>query len=192
MIKDIILKSVKVLLLFTVLTGVIYPLVITGIGQILFPYKSNGSLISLDNKVIGSELIAQKFEKDKYFQSRPSFTDFTSMPSGGSNLAIASLNYKDKSDSMCNSFKEKNLLPKESPVPSEMMSYSASGNDPHISRMQSALLQVIRISKARNFDNNKKVKLLNIIDTFTEKPQFGILGEERINVLMINLEIDKL
>lgn len=191
MIKDIILKSVKVLLLFTIITGIIYPLAITGIGQILFPYKSNGSLISLDNKVIGSELIAQKFEKDKYLQSRPSFTDFTSMPSGGSNLAIASLNYKDKSDSMCNSFKEKNLLPKESPVPSEMMSYSASGNDPHISK-NAVLMQVNRILKARNFDDNKKVKLLNIIDTFTEKPQFGILGEERINVLMINLEIDKL
>lgn len=191
MIKDIIIKSVKVLLLFTVLTGVIYPLAITGIGQILFPYKSNGSLISLDNKVIGSELIAQKFENDKYFQSRPSFTDFTSMPSAGSNLAIASLNYKDKSYSMCNSFKEKNLLPKDSPVPSEMMSYSASGNDPHISK-NAALMQVNRISKVRNFDDNRKVKLINIIDTFTEKPQFGILGEERINVLMINLEIDKL
>lgn len=191
MIKDIILKSVKTLLLFTVITGVIYPLAITAIGQIILPFKSNGSLISIDNKVIGSELIAQKFENNKYFQSRPSITDFTSMPSGGSNLAVASLNYKEKSDSMYNSFKEKNLLPTDSPVPSEMMSYSASGIDPHISR-NAALMQVNRISKERNFDYNKKVKLLNIIDTFTEKPQFGIFGEERINVLMINLEIDKL
>ncbi len=191
MIKDIILKSVKVLLLFTVLTGVIYPLAITAIGQIIMPFKSNGSLISLDNKVIGSELIAQKFENDKYFQSRPSSTDFTSMPSGGSNLAIASLNYKDKSDSMYTSFKQKNLLSKESSVPSEMMSYSASGVDPHISK-QAALLQVNRITKARNFDESKRNKILNIIDSFTEKPQFGILGAERINVLMINLEIDKL
>jgi potassium-transporting ATPase KdpC subunit len=191
MIKDIILKSVKALLLFTVITGVIYPLAITAIGQIILPFKSNGSLISVDNKVIGSELIAQKFENDKYFQSRPSITDFTSLPSGGSNLAIASLNYKEKSDSMYNSFKEKNMLPKDSPVPSEMMSYSASGNDPHISK-QAALLQVNRISKARNFDESKRNKILNIIDSFTEKPQFGILGQERINVLMINLEIDKL
>jgi K+-transporting ATPase ATPase C chain len=191
MIKDVILKSVKVLLLFTVILGVIYPLAITAIGQIILPFKSNGSLISVDNKVIGSELIAQKFENDKYFQSRPSITDFTSMPSGGSNLAIAGLNYKEKSDSMYKSFKEKNLLPNETAVPSEMMSYSASGNDPHISK-QAALLQVNRISKARNFDESKRNKILNIIDSFTEKPQFGILGQERINVLMINLEIDKL
>ena len=165
MIKDIILKSVKVLLLFTIITGVIYPLVITAIGQIILPFKSNGSLISLNNKVIGSELIAQKFENDKYFQSRPSVTDFTSTPSGGSNLAIASLDYKAKSDSMYSSFKEKNLLPIESPVPSEMMSFSASGVDPHISK-QAALLQVNRISKARNFDENKRNKILNIIDSF--------------------------
>jgi K+-transporting ATPase ATPase C chain len=191
MIKDIIIKSVKALLLFTIITGVIYPLAITAIGQIILPFKSNGSLIKLDNKVIGSELIAQKFENDKYFQSRPSSTDFTSMPSGGSNLAVASLDYKTKSDSMYSSFKEKNLIPKESPVPSEMMSYSASGVDPHISKM-AALLQVNRISKARNFDVNKRNKIINIIDSFTEKPQFGILGEERINVLMINMEIDKL
>jgi K+-transporting ATPase ATPase C chain len=191
MIKDIILKSVKVLLLFTVILGVIYPLAITAIGQIILPFKSNGSLLKLDNKVIGSELIAQKFENDKYFQSRPSVTDFTSMPSGGSNLAIASLDYKAKSDSMNSSFNEKNLLSKESPVPSEMMSYSASGVDPHISKM-AALLQVNRISKARNFDETKRNRIINIIDSFTEKPQFGILGVERINVLMINLEIDKL
>jgi K+-transporting ATPase ATPase C chain len=191
MIKDIILKSVKVLLLFTIITGVIYPLVITAIGQIILPFKSNGSLIKLDNKVIGSELIAQKFVNDKYFQSRPSVTDFTSMPSGGSNVAVASLDYKAKSDSMYSSFKEKNLLPKETTVPSEMMSYSASGVDPHISKM-AALLQVNRISKARNFDENKRTKILNIIDSFIEKPQFGILGVERINVLMINLELDKL
>lgn len=191
MIKDIIIKSVKALLLFTIITGVIYPLAITAIGQIILPFKSNGSLIKLDNKVIGSELIAQKFENDKYFQSRPSSTDFTSMPSGGSNLAVASLDYKTKSDSMYSSFKEKNLIPKESPVPSEMMSYSASGVDPHISKM-AALLQVNRISKARNFDVNKRNKIINIIDSFTEKSQFGILGEERINVLMINMEIDKL
>ena len=155
------------------------------------PFKSNGSLISLDNKVIGSELIAQKFENGKYFQSRPSITDFTSMPSGGSNLAVASLDYKAKSDSMYISFKEKNLIPNESQVPSEMMSYSASGVDPHISK-SAALLQVNRISNARNLDNVKRNKMLNIIDSFTEKPQFGLLGEERINVLMINLEIDKL
>jgi K+-transporting ATPase ATPase C chain len=82
-------------------------------------------------------------------------------------------------------------LPKETTVPSEMMSYSASGVDPHISKM-AALLQVNRISKARNFDENKRTKILNIIDSFIEKPQFGILGVERINVLMINLELDKL
>lgn len=191
MIKDILLKSVKVTLLFTVLTGVIYPLAITALGQIIFPYKSNGSLLKLDNKVIGSELIAQKFENDKYFQSRPSYTDFSSMPSGGSNLAIASLDYKAKSDSLYNSFIGKNALPNGVSVPAEMMSYSASGIDPHVSK-DAALLQVNRIVKTRGWNEDKRMKLLNIIDSLTEKPQFGFLGEERINVLLINVEIDKL
>jgi len=191
MIKDILLKSVKVILLFTVLTGVVYPLAITALGQIIFPFKSNGSLMKQDGKVIGSELVSQKFENDKYFQSRPSYTDFSSMPSGGSNLAIASLDYKSKSDSLYNSFSVKNNLPEGVMVPSEMMSYSASGIDPHVSK-SALLLQIGRIVKARDWNEDKKLKLLNTIDSFTEKPQFGFLGEERINVLLINVEIDKL
>jgi potassium-transporting ATPase KdpC subunit len=191
MIKEIIVKSVKALLLFSILTGIIYPFLITGIGQLIFPFKSNGSLIKFDDKVIGSELISQKFDNDKYFQSRPSFTDYTSMPSGGSNYSIVSMDYKALSDSLYNSFKLKNIISNDISVPSEMMSYSASGLDPHISKT-AALLQVNRIANARNLNEDKKKKLLNIIESFTERPQFGILGVERINVLLINLEIDKL
>lgn len=191
MIKDIIIKSVKLLLAFTVTTGVIYPLLVTGLGLLAFPFKSNGSLILKDGSLIGSELIAQGFENDKYFQPRPSYNVHSSMPSGGSNLAIAGKDYKLKSDSLCNAFRQKNNLLQNSEVPSEMMSYSASGLDPHISK-QSALLQVERISVARNFSEDKRRSLLALIDKLTEKPQIGILGEERINVLLINLEIDKL
>lgn len=191
MIKDIIIKSVKLLLALTVITGVVYPLLVTGLGQLAFPFKSNGSLILKDGSLIGSELIAQQFENNKYFQSRPSYNGYSSMPSGGSNLAIAGKDYKQKSDSICNAFRQKNNLLQNSEVPSEMMSYSASGLDPHISK-QSALLQAERISVARNFSEDKRRSLLALIDKLTEKPQIGILGEERINVLLINLEIDKL
>jgi K+-transporting ATPase ATPase C chain len=144
-----------------------------------------------DGILIGSELIAQQFESNKYFQSRPSYNCYSSMPSGGSNLAIAGKDYKLKSDSLCNAFRQRNNLLANTEVPSEMMSYSASGLDPHISK-QSALLQAERIFVARNFSEDKRRALLALIDKLTENPQIGILGEERINVLLINLEIDKL
>ncbi len=191
MIKDIIIKSLKSVFAFTILTGIVYPLFVTGFGQLIFPFKSNGSLIKKDGVVIGSELIAQQFESNKYFQPRPSYNGYSSMPSGGSNLAIASKEYKLKSDSLCNAFKQRNNLHNNTEVPSEMMSYSASGIDPHISK-QSAILQTDRISAARNFDESKRRSLLNLIELFAEKQQIGILCEERINVLLINLEIDKL
>jgi K+-transporting ATPase ATPase C chain len=136
-------------------------------------------------------LIGQKFESDKYFWSRPSAVDYNPMPSGGSNSGPTSAAlqkfYQDKQKN----FSEKNSVKDISTVPNEMFFASASGVDPHISPI-SALLQVERVAKARNFDNTKKEKVLELIDSMTENPQFGFLGNAVINVLLLNLEVDNI
>jgi potassium-transporting ATPase KdpC subunit len=189
--KNILSVSVKFLVVFTIITGIFYPLVITGTGQFLFPRKSNGSMVEVNGRNYGSELIAQKFEEDKYFRPRPSQTSYSALPSGGSNISPASIKLKQVSDSIKSAFIENNKLKQGTEIPSEMIFKSASGLDPHISR-ESAMLQTGRISNARKFNDEKKLMLEQLVDKYTEKPQFGILGEERINVLLINIELDKL
>lgn len=189
MIKSITIISLKILLLFTLITGIIYPFVITLAGTVFFPYKASGSLVVSEGKIIGSELLGQKFENPNYFHGRPSFSEYNTIPSSGSNLSITGNIFIIKSDSLRNAFKTGNNTNEN--VPSEMVSYSASGLDPHITK-QSAYIQADRISKSRNFDSHKKKELLKLINENITAPQFGVLGEERINVLLINLELDKL
>jgi potassium-transporting ATPase KdpC subunit len=183
--------SIKVLLIFTFITFFVYHLVITGIAQIFFKDKANGSLIIKDKKVIGSALIGQKFNSDKYFWSRPSAIDYNPMPSGGSNLGPTSKILKEQVVQRNNEFKEKNFLSGNTLVPAEMLFASASGVDPDISP-GAAYLQVERICWARNFNNYQKKKLINLMEEKTELPVFGFLGEERINVLELNIELDKI
>jgi len=189
--KTQILIAIKIFGFFTVLCGVAYPLFITGIAQVVFPAKANGSLIVQDNKVIGSELIGQKFDSIIYFSSRPSATDYNPQPSGGSNLGPTSSKLKQLVTDRKTQFVEFNQLSGTENIPSEMLFASASGLDPHISP-QAALLQVDRIVKARNFDDGKKQQLLKSVADLTETPQFSFLGENRINILVLNLELDKL
>jgi K+-transporting ATPase ATPase C chain len=182
--KNHILISIKMLLLMTVLTGIIYTLFITGISQLIFPKKANGSII----QNVGSELIGQKFTSEKYFWSRPSATDYNPLPSGGSNLGMTSKTLQDKTLAITNYFTVKNEISKISIIPNEMIFSSASGLDPHIS-IEAANLQVKRIANARNID---ETQIVQIITKLKENRQFFILGEERINVLLLNLELDKL
>jgi potassium-transporting ATPase KdpC subunit len=175
----------------TVLTGIVYPIFIFGIGKIAFPEKSSGSFIEVNGNIIGSKLIAQKFDSSIYFQSRPSAIGYQPMPSGASNLGPTSNKLKENSDSLKNAFIIKNLLPENTNVPTDAVFSSGSGIDPHISPVN-ALLQSERISKERNFDANKKKQLTELINKLTEKPQFGFLGETRINVLFLNIQLDKL
>lgn len=189
--KKQILISIKIFALFTVLCGIAYPLLVTGIAQLAFPEKANGSLIVRDNKVIGSGLIGQKFDSVIYFWSRPSATDYLALPSGGSNLGPTSSKLKQLVDDRAAQFIESNQLSASESIPSEMLYASASGLDPHISP-KSALLQVDRIVKVRNLDDSKKQQLLKSISELSEAPQFLFLGENRINVLALNLELDKL
>ena len=148
-------------------------------------------MIEKQGKIIGSKLIGQKFESDKYFWSRPSAIDYNPMPSGGSNSGPTSAAlqkfYQDKQKN----FREKNSVKNISAVPNEMFFASASGVDPHISPA-SAFFQVERIVKARNFDNAKKEKVVELINNMTENPQFGFLGNSVVNVLLLNIELDKL
>jgi len=189
--KKQILIAIKIFALLTVLLGVAYPLVITGIAQLAFPKEANGSLIRQGNKVIGSELIGQKFDSIIYFSSRPSATDYNSMPSGGSNFGPTSSKLKQLVADRKAQWVKSNPTSDPEKIPSEMLLASASGLDPHISP-KAALLQVDRIVKARNFDDSKKQQLLKSISELSEAPQFLILGENRINVLVLNLELDKL
>lgn len=185
------LIAVKIFILFTVLLGVIYPLVITGFAQLFFPAKANGSLIVANNKVVGSKLIGQNFTSELYFSSRPSAIEYNPIPSGGSNLGLTSEKLKQQVADRKLQFIKNNRLAENVPVPSEMLFASASGLDPHISPA-AARFQVERISEARKFDNARKQQLFQSINKLTEVPQFLFLGETRINVLQLNIELDLL
>ena len=185
------MKSVKLLFFMTVLTGLIYPVFIFLIAKITFPNKSAGSFVEINGNIVGSELIAQKFDSSIYFQPRPSAIDYQPMPSGASNLGPTSQKLKDISDSLRNTYIIKNGLPVNTNVPSDAIFASGSGIDPHIS-LENAILQTNRVSKARKFDSVKNQKLKELINKLIEPPQLGILGEQRINVLTLNIELDKL
>jgi potassium-transporting ATPase KdpC subunit len=183
--------AIKTFLVFTVLTGVIYPLLVTGIAQVVFPHQANGSLILKDNKIIGSELIGQKFDSAIYFFSRPSAIDYNPLPSGGSNYGVTSSKLKAQVTERRNKFIAFNKLDKNVEIPTEMLFASASGLDPHISP-EAAALQLDRIVKARNFNNVQKQKLKLLVEKMSEAPQLTCLGESRVNVLLLNIALDKL
>ena len=189
--KAQIIIALKIFILFTVLLGGIYPLVITGVAQLIFPEKANGSLIVVDNKPVGSKLIGQNFDSDLYFSSRPSATNYNPLPSGGSNLGLTSEKLRQQVAGRKLQFVKANQLPENMPIPSEMLFASASGLDPHISP-EAAIIQVGRIENARKLNSTQKQQLFQTINLLTEEPQFLFLGEARINVLKLNLELDKI
>ena len=183
--------ALKFLLLLTILTGLIYPLVMTGTAQLIFHSRANGSLITKDGKVIGSELIGQNFDSTIYFWSRPSVIGYNPIPSGASNYGPTSDTLRKLVSARQDLFAHTNSIIDKLGIPKEMVFASASGLDPHISP-EAAMMQVERIIRARNFNNSQKDELLNDIKNMTEAPQFLLLGEPRINVLMLNLKLDKI
>lgn len=185
------ITSLKIFLFFTVLTGIIYPLFITGIAQVVFPFQANGSLIIKDKKAIGSELIGQQFDSAIYFTSRPSSISYNPLPSGGSNYGLTNIKLKNLVLERKKQFITFNQLDSLTVIPSEMLFASASGLDPHISP-NATLIQVDRIVNARGFNLSQKQQLIELIQNKTEKMQFTILGEPRINVLALNIELNKL
>ncbi len=189
--KTQLIIAIKIFAVLTVLCGVIYPLLITGIALSAFPNKANGSLIVFDNKTVGSELIGQKFDSASYFQSRPSAVDYNPLPSGGSNLGPTSEKLKEQVAVRAEQWAKSNPAVSAEKIPSEMLFASASGLDPHISP-QAALFQVERVASARNLNSEQKQQLVKLVNDLSEKPQFSLLGESRINVLKLNLALDHL
>lgn len=183
--------ALKNFLIFTILTGLAYPILITALAQITFPQKANGSLIQIDKKIVGSKLIGQQFDSEKYFYSRPSAVNYNTMPSGASNLSITNKKLKDLVAIRKSQFLKLNHLDSLTTVPSEMLFASASGLDPHISP-ESAYLQAERIGMARNMNEKQLQELRQLIKSQTETHQFLCLGENRVNVLLLNLMADRI
>lgn len=182
--------ALTVFLALTVLTGVAYPLAVTGLAQMLFPHAANGSVIVRDGKTIGSELIGQPFDAPQYFWSRPSATapfPYNAAASSGSNLGptnpvlaeavksrIAALRAADPGS--------------DAAIPVDLVTTSGSGLDPHISPAAAAY-QARRVAKARGLD---LAKVQRLVDEHVEGRQFGVLGERRVNVLLLNLALDEM
>ncbi len=188
--KQIISKSIIALVVFTLLTGVIYPFIITLLGQIVFPTEANGSLVIKNNRVIGSKLIGQNFSDSIYFHPRPSAINYNPLPSGASNLSLSSTLLKEQVNNRKIDFRKNNILNDSVVIPSEMLFASGSGVDPHIS-IEAAKLQIIRIIESRNLSTDKSKLLYNLVDSLSEYPQFGILGNQVVNVLSLNLKLDE-
>jgi K+-transporting ATPase ATPase C chain len=183
--------ALKFLLFMTVLTGVIYPVFMTGVAQIVFPANANGSLVMQDGKIIGSELIGQKFDSSIYFWPRPSAIDYNPIPSGASNLGPTSDKLKKQVAERRKLFMTNNSILDTSAIPKEMLFASASGLDPHISP-EAALLQLKRVAMARNLNETQKQKVEQLIKNKTQEPQFFLFGEPRINVFELNLALDSI
>ena len=182
--------AIRTTIVTLVLTGLIYPFVMTGLAQILFPWRANGSLVTDEKgEVVGSELIAQGFANPAYLQPRPSAAGekgYDATSSGGSNLGTTSKKLQERAAGDLKTLKENN--PDASgPVPVELVTTSGSGLDPHLSP-EGALWQVPRIAKAREV-SPERVKA--VIDSSIEGRTFGILGEPRVNVLLVNLALDR-
>lgn len=183
--KDLI-TSALVILVLTVVLGVVYPLAVWGISQVLFPHQANGSLIERDGKIIGSELIGQNFTSPAYFHSRPSAagTGYDAGASSGSNLGPTSRKLIDRVKTDAETLQAENP---NAPIPADLVTTSASGLDPHISPA-AAEFQIPRVAAERNMSEND---LRQIVKTFTEGRQYGFFGEPRVNILLLNLELDK-
>ena len=182
--------AIMLLLLLTLLTGLVYPLGITALAQLLFPYQANGSLIVKDGRVVGSSLIGQPFDDPKYFWSRPSATapfSYNAAASSGSNLGPTNEALMKAVQSRVDALKASDP-DNGAPIPVDLVTASGSGLDPHISPA-AAEYQVRRVARNRGLD---EATVRQMVAQHTQGRQWGILGEPRVNVLKLNLALDDL
>ena len=181
--------AVVVLVLMSVLTGVVYPLAVTGLAQLLFPAQANGSLLERDGKIVGSALIGQPFDDPKYFWGRPSATSpqpYNGAASSGSNQSARNPALADAVRDRIKALRDADPENK-APVPIDLVTASGSGLDPHIS-IAAAEYQLHRVAKARSMPEDQ---VRALVAENTLEPTFGVLGEPRVNVLGVNLALDR-
>jgi K+-transporting ATPase ATPase C chain len=191
--------AIVILIALTLITGLLYPLAMTGIAELVFPRQAQGSMIERDGQVVGSEHIGQNFTTDKYFHGRPSATTaadpsdptktvpapYNAANSGGSNLGPSNKALVDRVQSDLDKLKQENP---SQPVPVDLVTTSASGLDPDISP-EAALFQVPRVAKARNLAEDR---VRQLVSDHIEGRFLGLLGEPHVNVLLLNLALDRL
>jgi K+-transporting ATPase ATPase C chain len=175
-------------LVFTILTGLIYPLVVTGIAQVAFADKANGSLVERDGRVVGSAQIAQEFTGPEYFHPRPSAIAYDPQDSGGANLGPTNPDLLTAIEEFAVAYREENGLPADYDVPVDAVTMSSSGLDPHIS-VENAQLQAPRVAEARGLDEGQ---VLDLVDEYTTDRALGFMGEAGVNVLELNVALDDL
>lgn len=182
------LAGLGMVFVLTILTGLAYPLAVTGIAQAIFPDQSNGSLVERDGRVVGSRLIAQPFTQSEYFHPRPSAVDYDATDSGGANWGPANPDLLAAIEANAQAYREINGLAAEDPVPVDAVTMSSSGLDPHIS-IANARIQSARVADARGLDVRDVHRL---IQENTDGRALGFLGEPSVNVLELNLALDDL
>lgn len=190
MILKHIVSSVLAVLIFTVITGVIYPFLVTGIAQIAFPAKANGSMVTRDGRFVGSDLIGQPFSAPKYFWSRLSATSpfpYNAGSSTGSNLGPTNPALLDEVNGRIADLKKADSTNLD-PIPVDLVTSSSSGLDPDIS-LAAAIYQVPRIARNRGLSQER---VRTLVEKSTRGRTFGLLGEERVNVLSLNLALDEI
>jgi K+-transporting ATPase ATPase C chain len=183
--------AILMVVIFSLITGLAYPLAVTGIAQVVFPGKADGSIMKdADGNVIGSEIIGQMFTSDEYFWGRPSAAGdgYDAAASGGSNLGPTSQKLRDQVTERAAGLREAHGLPDDAEVPAELVTASASGLDPHIS-LDSARFQAARVAEARGLSEQQA---LDLIDDHTDGRTLWFMGEETVNVLKLNLALDRL
>ncbi len=181
--------ALRINIFLTILLGVGYPLAVTGISQLVFPHQANGSLITKNGQVIGSELIGQNFTRPEYFQPRPSAAGndgYDATASGGSNYGPTNQKLIDRVKASVDKFRKDNP-DYHGPIPADLVTASASGLDPDISPA-SAQAQALRVAKARGISADQ---INQLVAQYTKSPDLGLLGEPRVNVLKLNLALDE-